>query len=476
MTREMAWRGRRQEQATDDNVVRMPTRKVVRKSDTSGSGGAFLKGLAAILVTIFLTVGGIVGYSVWQANQRKAQEQQEQQDQRPDDSKQQTQTQAGVPLAHVDANGVSTGTATAGDVSADNPTQSFFASRGTLSDTAELGYLGERLNEEERRIYLQIHAAIASSREDVDVTEVYNEGAIDIAWQCLFDDHPEFFWMSGDYTYRFDPMAHTAHLQFGIAIPLSERNANTQIIENKAIEFQNSIPAEASQYDIAMKAYEFIIRNCEYDESAQFNQTILSVFASGRSVCAGYARAYQYLLHRSGQFCSFVHGKARTEDGNVESHAWNLICVDGTYAFVDPTWGDRVPQMQQGQPDWGEIRYAYFGMPTGECLMTGHEFDHPEWWPQCDSYDLSVYRRSGMLFDAYDRMWFQGLVREKIGLGWTSMELQFTNPESFRAALDDTSGEECLADLADWMDVTRASYTVMSNETTRTMRLSWQKD
>lgn len=476
-------RGDARDDARDaENYHRMPSQQVMQRGKTSG-GSHVLAAVAAILVTLLLTFGAIVGTTLlrnMQATDDADAEQVEDATTKVTAPEAYTISPVGSgdgPIRNIDANGQSTGKATTGDVATNNPTQTFFASRGTLSDTAELGYLGQRLNEEEQRVYLQLHAAIAGGRENVDMIEIYNEHSIDYAWQCLFDDHPEFFWLDGKYTYVYDPMNHTLNVQFGIAVPLYELGGYKQQVEAKAIEFQNSIPADASQYDIALKAYEYIIYNTEYDESADYNQTILSVFSSGRSVCAGYARAYQYLLHRAGMFCSFVHGQGHSEDGGTESHAWDLIQIDGQYCYVDPTWGDKNPRMvSEGQPAWGEIRYAYFGMPTEEVLKTGHEFEHQDWWPAADSYDYNVYHRAGMLFDHYDRTWFQGLVKSQVHEGKSSMEFQFTNPEAWQACLTDGGTEECLEDLPEWMDCYRASWTFLSNNTTRTIRLTWQED
>lgn len=460
----------------DTSMYQMPTQKVIRKSK---SGGAFLAGFALIVASIIITLGVIVGVSMLPTNQGGGDVPAE--DASQDEPKATTgiQSVAGTlaPVTNIDQNGQSTGKATAEDTSANNPTQTFFASKGTLSDVAELGFLGQKLNDEEQRLYLQLHAAISGGRENVDMIEVYDENSIKSAWECLFDDHPEFFWLDGQYQYRYDPIAHTLSVQFGVGVPLYELSNYRQQIENKAIEFQNSIPADASQYDIALKAYEYIVLNTEYDESAPYNQNIVSVFLNRRSVCAGYARAYQYLLHRAGLFCSFVHGNGHTESGIDESHAWNLICIDGVYAFVDTTWGDRNPKMvEEGQADWGDIRYAYFGMPTNELLATGHTFTNPEWWPQCDSYDLNVYKRSGMLWEGYDRAMFHHVIQNYIAEGRNSMEFQFTTPEAWQTCMADVNTEECLEDLPDWMGTHRASWSFLSNDTTRTVRFTWQEE
>lgn len=459
-----------------DRHHRLPTRQVVQKSKT---GASFLAGLGIVLVTLVATFGVIVGIGVMSGRSpAEPEEPKEQPAQESSNTSSSPASEVLAPVTNIDANGQSAGTATAAATVTQNPTQTFFESQGALSDASALGYVGERLNDEQKRLYLQLHAAISENRENVNMLEVYDEGSIKAAWEAIFADHPEFFWLDGKYTYVYDPNGHTLTVQFGFCVPLYEMSNYRQMIESKVVAFQNSLPAGASQYDIALKAYEYVIYNTEYDESAPYNQNMLSVFANGRSVCAGYARAYQYLLHRSGMFCAFVQGNGRTESGAEESHGWNMICIDGTYAFVDTTWGDKNPKMTAtGQESWGEIRYAYFGMTTAELAQTGHSFSNPEMWPVCDSHNLNVYGRSGMLWDGYDRAAFQNVVKAHIANGLTTMEFQFTNHDAWQACMNDIMGnEESMEELPDWMDVHRAGWAYLTNETTMTGRFSWWQE
>lgn len=451
-----------------------------------GAGGSFLLGLAVILVAVILTVGVIIAFALVNTSAatvppdegsdvEQVMPEPEPEDVTPDES------YAAPPTVSVDMN--SSDTSITETLVTDNPTRTFFESRGTLSDVSELGWLGERLGDEQKRVYLLLHSAISDGREDVTMTEIQDEHSIDAAWQALFADHPEFFWLTGKYFYTYDPTTRIQNVQFEVAVALFERSNYQKAIEARAIEFQNLLPDGASEYDIALKAYEYIVNHTEYDDASSHNQTILSVFANGRSVCAGYARAYQYLLQRAGMSCAYVQGEARTADGGSESHAWNLVRIDGQYTFVDPTWGDSNPRMiTDTNPDWGGIRYAYFGMTTAELLRTGHTPADPGAWPQCDSTDFNVYRRSGMCFDSYSKEWFESLVQQKVLAGWTVMDFQFTNDEAFAAFSADTDRAahdddfEYMEDLTRWMDVRRAGWRVIRSDTTRTAKFMWYEE
>ena len=68
--------------------------------------------------------------------------------------------------------------------------------------------------------------------------------------------------------------------------------------------------------------------------NAPMNQSAYSALVNGRTVCAGYARAFQYLMQRLGIPCYYCTGYAG------EDHAWNIIKLGEDYYNVDVTWDD----------------------------------------------------------------------------------------------------------------------------------------
>ena len=69
-----------------------------------------------------------------------------------------------------------------------------------------------------------------------------------------------------------------------------------------------------------------------YDLSAEMSQSAYSALVNGRTVCAGYARAFQYIMQRLGIPCYYCTGYAG------ESHAWNIVGMEDGYYNVDVTW------------------------------------------------------------------------------------------------------------------------------------------
>ncbi len=86
--------------------------------------------------------------------------------------------------------------------------------------------------------------------------------------------------------------------------------------------------------DKVQRAYDWVCNNMEYDDSLT-RGSIYDAFVLGDTVCTGYATSFQLIMEKMGIESYLCTGYV---DG--ENHAWNAVNVDGTYYFVDATFGD----------------------------------------------------------------------------------------------------------------------------------------
>ena len=79
--------------------------------------------------------------------------------------------------------------------------------------------------------------------------------------------------------------------------------------------------------------HDYIDRITTYklDESNGFVHTAVGPFYYGYSVCDGYAKAMNLLLHEVG---------IEADKVSNEGHAWSLVKINGEYYHVDATWND----------------------------------------------------------------------------------------------------------------------------------------
>lgn len=97
----------------------------------------------------------------------------------------------------------------------------------------------------------------------------------------------------------------------------------------------------------------------------------------GKGVCASYTTACQLLLHMLKIDCRYVHGTVTTS--KTETHAWNLVDVNGEWYHMDTTWDD---------PEDNCV-YTYF-------LITDEEMRMDHDWP-IQGQDPDVYPQTPVL-------------------------------------------------------------------------------
>lgn len=266
----------------------------------------------------------------------------------------------------------------------------------------------DRLGEAEQIWYKDMERLIGSMEEKGELSEQgiesgLDETNIDKIFQCLLNDHPEFFYVDG-YTYtKYTREEELLSVEFAGNYSMDMETARQRkvMIEEAVEPIVGGISADASDYDKVKYVYETIILNTEYNLNAPDNQNIYSVFVNKSSVCQGYAKATQYLLNRLGVECTMVQGNVDTGEG----HAWNLVFVDGSFYYVDTTWGDVYYKGESGnrsKAGYPEINYDYLCITTKDLLRT-HILNTYVPLPECVDTKDNYYVREGALFTDYDR-------------------------------------------------------------------------
>lgn len=94
----------------------------------------------------------------------------------------------------------------------------------------------------------------------------------------------------------------------------------------------------ADDYSRAKWLHDYLARRAHYDVSYTIYDPH-GVLLLGTGVCQSFAMAYQQLLQAVNIKNRYVTGLGK---GNAswESHAWNLVCLDGKWYHVDVTWDE----------------------------------------------------------------------------------------------------------------------------------------
>lgn len=268
------------------------------------------------------------------------------------------------------------------------------------------------------------------------------EADIDRIFQCVLNDHPELFYVEG-YSYtKYTKGGSIVSVAFSGTYntdPETAREKEAQIQE-AAARLLAGVSETASDYDKVKYVYDTLIRETDYDLRSSDNQNIYSVFVNHASVCQGYAKAAQYLLNRLGIPCTLVLGTVDTGEG----HAWNLVQVDGSWYYVDATWGDASYQQEEGteaQFSMPEINYDYLNVTTAELLRT-HTIGGVVPMPDCVATEANYYVREGALFESYDEEQMAALFSRALEQGREDVTVKCADEECYREVLDALIGKQ----------------------------------
>jgi len=208
------------------------------------------------------------------------------------------------------------------------------AELGISMDSTYYPYYG-MLDAQGQAAYLLLYSAFLSCSDTVS----FGDGGITeeqycSAWEAVYKDHAELFWVAGECSYSMDGdgrviSAQPGYYEFGEGLEAArqEFGAAAQAVTAQAMQLETDYEKEVFIHD-ALAAM------AVYDSDSSRDQSAYSVLVSGRSVCAGYARAFQYLMTECGIPCYYCTGDCGGD------HAWNIVMLDGGYYNVDLTWDD----------------------------------------------------------------------------------------------------------------------------------------
>lgn len=223
-------------------------------------------------------------------------------------------------------------------------------------------YAYSTLTDEEKKLYDDIVAGIEGLRYKICDEDAYTLEEWAKIYGLVYNQEPQLFYMN-------------AKLKVGKlfyltkdADAINEMQKSIDAVADKLVAEANG---KATTFEKLKVFHDYLVLNSTFelkDEITNYNATIYNAFGSGEAQgniqCAGYAKAMQYLCDKAGITSMVVTG----ETTSGQSHAWNVVNVDGAWYNLDATWDDPILKT----PNYKYIRYNFFLVPDNQIHNITH--------------------------------------------------------------------------------------------------------
>lgn len=333
-------------------------------------------------------------------------------------------------------------------------------------------YYYQQLGEKDREAYKEILQGVKENQKEIYVHSGDAQKA-NALFQQVLKDFPEVFWCEG----TTSATQYEGKESYTVVSPvyLYDEEAKEVMkakIAEGAAEYLEKMPENGSDYEKILCAYETIVSLVDYDQKADDNQNIYSVFVNKRSVCAGYSKAFQYLMEQMGIFCTYVTGTVT--DG--QNHAWNLVKCNEDYYYVDVTWGDPVFLKTEDSQAQKNISYDYMCCNDVQLFQT-HTPDDEVPLPECTSMKDNYYVVNDMYYESYDSNEALKKMNEIISARGDSMVMKFADENVYREAHDDVFQnviKRAVQNLAEWYRLSEVKYRYVDDARLNKIVIYWQ--
>lgn len=222
------------------------------------------------------------------------------------------------------------------------------------------------LDTREQVLYNQMYVHALEMREKVTPYAALPSSVVKNVFEALYNDHPEFYYLDNSLTCTVDNDSRVVGITLKYNELKDDYNTAKKTLDLRAGEILAGAESLDGNYEKAKFVHDELLELVSYAEDADLSQTAYSALVNKETVCAGYARAYQYLLQQLGIPCYYCTGYSGM------NHAWNIVYLYGDYYNVDVTWDDTDP-----------ATYDYFNRTDADLSKTHKRKSLSVYLPAC---------------------------------------------------------------------------------------------
>lgn len=251
------------------------------------------------------------------------------------------------------------------------------------------GHLYNQLDKNAKIIYTQLYSNKENLKTGIYTIEFGNvfydtlskengdkelQSSYQSAIEALLYENPEIFYLDATNMYiNIEKITKITGIKYNVYINKGTKTSylaegfyteeDVSRCENEIEQVKKQVLAMVegkSDYDKIKIIHDYLIDTIEYD-STILQENIYNIYGalvSKKSVCEGYAKAFQYLMNEVGIDNAIVIGTATNSKNETENHAWNYVKMNEQWYAIDVTWDD--PIIIGNGKLTNKMRYQYF--------------------------------------------------------------------------------------------------------------------
>ena len=254
----------------------------------------------------------------------------------------------------------------------------------------------------------RLEAALAEGVVDVDFTPLFREyeiagdlmpellDRIYLEYQDILQTTSDYFYMNGSFASDYDAGDDGLGRVDGLTLRIQYWLSLAELSATERAEYVAAVRAEAERWardlratspepgEVLAELHDRLARHItyDYDSESQAGWALLR----GRTICGGYARAFQLICDKLGYPCRVVEGEA-----NGSGHIWNQVMVDGRWHHVDVTMDDVLPEGCEN----ASARHQYL-LRSDSAMRETHAWT-PDRYPACPTDNLLYFSANDLI-------------------------------------------------------------------------------
>ena len=233
------------------------------------------------------------------------------------------------------------------------------------------------LDDRGKHVYRQVYANANELYPTFMPVEEVTAKQLKNIFEAVYNDHPELFWIETAYTCKYMRSGQCVEIDLEFNETAQDLDSAKADFDRQAGEIVVAAQNLPDAYSKEKFVHDALLDKITYNSHARMNQSAYSALVGAETVCAGYARAFQYVLQQLGIPCYYCTGYAG------ESHAWNIVSLDDGFYNVDTTWDDS-----------GGGKYDYFNKTDGDYASNHIRQDMSVYLPSCNGQAYRNLERS----------------------------------------------------------------------------------